>query len=383
MAHQQFNLKQIRKILKFSLENCSEKVKLPVCITGVHGIGKTEFVAEIAKENGFNLVVLHLAMQDICDLIGIPSKIDITLPDGTIDSIQTWSCPKWLHDANENYLKTGTPNIFFLDEYNRANRFVLSAMLPFLIEGVLHQHRIGPKDAVLAAANPSNDNYEVNEITDKALLNRMGHVIFNPTHTEYVKFLEKKNIDAVTLNVVKSNIEYTKVPSISLGYDVTPSRRSIFNVMSIIGKKNNEWIEENASCIIEAYLGESFRDTWILQYKNTEKNITLHMLQDFDNNKDYIVDIITTTIDGTITHRSDILSKTIDIIKSHISDMNENITHNDIEWMVKFFSIDIIPDDACSAVFLANPIIKKMIMKDIKINSMLVEFLSNKKIINI
>jgi hypothetical protein len=356
--------------------------KLPVCFWGIHGTGKTELVRQIAHDNGYNLVTLHLATQDICDLIGIPSRKVVDVGNGMTETIQEWSCPDWLFNAKKSYETTKKPNLFFLDEFNRGNRFVLAAMLPFLIDGVLHTHGIGPDDAVIAAANPANDKYEVSEIIDEALLNRLGHIVFSPTHEEYVNYLKSKKMDRTTLKVVANSPGYTKIAEFDLGFDVKPSRRSIFNVMSRVGTKSKGWIKEHASYVIEAYLGQAFRDEWLAEYQSKDESITLDMLRDFDNNAADIEAALVTTIDGETTHRTDILSKTQEIIKTFIADNKDKIGIEDVTWMIKFFSLKIIPDDTAAAVFMSNPIMKRAIMRDPKVNIALVNFLRKKKIIN-
>jgi len=384
MANQEMNIQQITEITKFSLE-ASTKFKLPVCYWGVHGTGKTELVKQIAQDLGYNLVVLHLAMQDICDLIGIPSKQEYKMPDGSIDTIQVWSCPQWLYNANKSFEETGKPNLFFLDEFNRGNRFVLSAMLPFLIEGVLHQHKIGPKDAVIAAANPANEKYEVNELTDEALLNRLGHIVFKPTHKEYVAYLKRTGMDKTTIKVVENQPAYTKIADFDLGFEVKPSRRSICNVMSLLGSKGRTWVAEHGSYVIEAYLGASFRDEWMAEFASRDESITLDMLENFDQNKQDIINAISTSVTEQgkkmAAHRTDILSKTLDIIKTHIKDIRDKIGAKDVTWMIKFFSIPIIPDDACAAVFMANPDMKRVMMRNTDVNILLTNFLHSKNII--
>jgi len=93
MADQDMTLNQCKEVVKFSLENSTEKVKLPVMLWGSHGVGKTEIVKQIAKEMGYNLVVLHLATQDIVDLVGIPTKTEIVkamgMEIGTISGSMT------------------------------------------------------------------------------------------------------------------------------------------------------------------------------------------------------------------------------------------------------------------------------------------------------
>lgn len=379
---QEMNRSQLIEVVKFSILNSNPTTKIPLAIWGIHGVGKTEMIKQIAEEIGYNVVPLHLAMQDICDLIGIPAKREIKNSDGSIiDTVQDWSCPAWLHDAVKNFEATGKPNLFFLDEFNRGNRIVLAAMLPFLIEGVLHTHRIGPKDAVIAACNPANDKYEVSEIIDEALLNRLGHICLRPTHDEYVSYLRSKGVDKTTIKVVANSPGYTKIPEFDLGFEVKPSRRSIFNVMSIVGKQPSAWIKKNGKHVIEAYLGTAFSDEWLSEYSNRDESISLDMLKDFDNNNKEIIAAITTEIEKEKTHRLDILSKTIEIIKTYINDRKDKIDVNDIKWMIKFFSIPIIPDDASAAVFMANKILKRKIMNDVEINILVTNFLKNKKIV--
>jgi hypothetical protein len=236
-------------------------------------------------------------------------------------------------------------------------------------------------DAVIAAANPPTEQYEVSEIIDEAMLNRLGHLCFKPTHTEYVDYLKRMHIDKTTLKVVANNPGFSKINDFELGFNITPSRRSIFNVMNLIGKKPKSWIKDHASYVIESYLGPAFRDVWLTEYSNKDESITLEMLMDFDANKADIEAALVTEIDGQKTHRTDILSKTIDIIKVFIKDNKDSITDKEIDWMIKFFSIKIIPDDACAAVFMSNPDMKLLIMKNAKINIKLTRFLRDKKII--
>ncbi len=359
--------------LSFAIECSNERVKLPLMVWGHHGVGKTEIVKQIAKDKGYNLVVLHLATQDIIDLIGRPVSENI---EGV--NVQKWSTPSWLHDALENTKKTGKPNIFFLDEFNRGPRLVLASMLPFLIEGILHTHKIGPNDAVLAAANPANENYEVNELTDKALLNRLGHIILRPTNGEYVEYLKNTGMDKWTIDVIKKNGEFAKIPEVELSFDVEPSRRSIVNVMSCIGKKPKKWVMDNASNVIEAYLGEEFKDKWLEAYSCGSKNITLEMIQDYENYKLDIEDALTTEIDGQKTVRIDILNKATELLKQYVED-NKGVTIKELEYMIKFFDTTIIPTEHSENFFATNKVIKES-MLDKDVNLVLGRFFDRKRI---
>lgn len=360
--------------IKFAVENSTEKVKLPLMLWGHHGIGKTEIVKQSAEELGYNLVVLHLATQDIIDLIGRP----ITKKSKCGTDVQEWATPSWLQNALDNTALTGKPNIFFLDEFNRGPRLVLASMLPFLIEGIMHTHKIGPKDAVIAAANPATEDYEVNELTDKALLDRLGHVILKPKNEEYIKYLANIGMDQWTKLIVKENPEFCKIPDVELSFEVTPSRRSIVNVMSVIGKKDKAWIKKNASTVIEAYLGEDFKNKWIEAYATGAKSITLDMIKNYSTYKEEIEEILTTTIEGQKTVRMDILTRCIDILKQHIED-NNTVSETDIDYIINFFDTEIIPVDSAESFFSTNKTIRNS-MLELPINIKLGEFLSRKKI---
>ena len=361
--------------IKFSIENASETTKLPVLLWGSHGVGKTEIVKQVAKEMDYNVTILHLATQDIIDLIGRPVTETV---DGV--EVQRWAVPSWLHDAKKLSEQNGKPTLFFLDEFNRGPRLVLAAMLPFLIEGILHTHKIGPKDAVIAAANPANENYEVNELTDKALLNRLGHIVLSPTVSEYIEYLRHIGMDNVTIDVIKKNNEFAKIPEIELAFEVEPSRRSIVNIMSKIGKKPKKWIADNAPKIIETYLGESFALKWCEAYAVGDKSITLDMIQAYDAYKSDIEEALTTTIDGRRTVRIDILTKATDLLKQHIQD-NAGVTIKDLSYMIKFFETPIIPTEHCENFFTTNKHIRDSMLSP-DVNLELGKFFDKKKILN-
>jgi len=384
MPVQVFSCNQIDDIVKFSLDSSKGAYKLPLALWGLAGVGKTEFVGSLAEKYGYNLVVLHLATQgDICDLIGMPRTVEEKDPVSgkTISATQFWSCPEWLAKALEQTKQTGKPNLFFLDEFNRGNRLVLNAMLPFLIEGKLHSHKVNQQDAIICAMNPPTDAYEVNSISDAALLNRVGHCIFKPTNAEYIAFLKKTGMDAVTLNVLSKNTDFMKISDFTLDFEIVPTRRSIDHVMKIVGKRGKDWIKKAGSNVIEAYLGDKFRDEWISEFNKKGADITIDMLIDYDNNAEYITQVLTTQIDGTKTERIDILSKLIEAIKAWVDDNKDTLTIKDIQWMFKFFDNPIVPGDSCASIFKGHKVFKDKVKTSEEFNAQVCDFLIKKGIL--
>lgn len=372
MSKQEVSAAQLKDCIKFAIENSEEK-RLPFCIWGSHGIGKTEIVSQVAKEMKYNLVVVHLSTQDITDLIGIPFQKD---------GVQCWSTPKWLHDAKQSFESSGIPNLFFLDEMNRGHQIVLKAMLPFLLDGTLHLHCIGSKDCVIAACNPPTDDYEVNEINDKALLDRLGHVVFKPTRDEYLKYCHSKNIDNATMSVLRGNAKFTSIPKNELGFEISPSRRAIFNVMSVVGQKDKTWVKNRASHIIECYLGSEFRDLWLSEYVKNDNDVDIDALQNISKNKDFILEKITKTIDGLKTCAVDTVEKLTNNIKMFIEEKSDSLTKTDLTWIVEFYSLPIIPEEFPTSVIVNNEHIFRLIIKDKYANKLLGDFLKKRKILS-
>jgi hypothetical protein len=372
MAAQEMNLSQTVECIKFSVEASKRGIKLPLMLWGEHGIGKTQTVYQFAEQNNYNVVVLHLATQDIADLIGIPREIN----GNTV-----WAAPDWLYKAKENSEKTGKPNLFFLDEFSRGHRMVLAAMLPFLIEGKLHTHKIGLNDAVIAAANPPTENYDVQDLNDEALLDRLGHIIYRPTSKEYIDYMVKQGHDKATINILKKNPNWAKIRQFSLPFEVKPSRRSIDYVMRYIQGKGHKWIKKHAPYVIEAYLGTSFMEEWVAEYTKSDDSITLDMIMDYDNYESDITAALTTEIDGVKTHRLDILQKANETIKIWINENKDTITVNDLNWMIKFLNNPMVPGEAAASILMANKVIKAKILEDVDFNRECVGFLREKKII--
>lgn len=380
MAAQEMSRAQVVDCLKFSIEN-SAKTKLPIAIWGLHGTSKTQTVKDVAEQLNMNLVVLHLATQDVADLIGIPRDMEIKDAKGNVvDKVTIWSCPDWLHNALEQGKKTGKKNLLFLDEMNRGSRMVLAAMLPFLIEGTLHTHKIGEGDAVVCAMNPPTEDYEVNDIIDKATLDRLGHVIMRPTATEYINYLKETGMDKTTLSVLKEDQSWIKIPEFELNFEVKPSRRKIDYVMRILGKKGKGWVKDHASHILEAYLGSNFRDVWLEHFNRQSETITIEMLQDYQNNKEEITNALKTQIDGQTTTRMDLLTKAVGLIKQYIDDKKDNLNIKDAQWMMDFLSNPLVEDEYCATIFEANKHIRSKMLNDLDFNVKVGNFLREKQI---
>lgn len=144
------------------------QVPLTPCLVGSMGIGKSQIVAQVAKELGISLIDLRLAQMETGDLVGIPYlKGNKTF----------WGQPGW-------WPEEGTSGILLLDEINRAPNDVRQAVFQLILadsrgQRKFHTHVLPKGWAVIAAMNPDNGEYQV-ETLDKAMARRFIMLTVQP-----------------------------------------------------------------------------------------------------------------------------------------------------------------------------------------------------------
>lgn len=158
------NPEQIRRALKlcWKATNLAKqmglKLRVPVCIVGDTGCGKTEIVTDFYEEMRkkmenrkdkknvvdlkLNIMILSMVPQE--DIGGIP-----TVKDGKI----VHSMMKCLPFDSEEWA------INFLDEFDRASPETQNAALQLLLGGSFHGHILSPNSYSICAMNGTADIY--------------------------------------------------------------------------------------------------------------------------------------------------------------------------------------------------------------------------------
>lgn len=174
------NITEIKKVLPYLI-----KAQITPCLIGRHGSGKSQVVEQFAKENGYDTVVsIRLGqLQDPGDLTGLPEFVDIKTKDGTVLKATEFIPPTF-------FPRNGEKVVVFLDEYNRCPPQLLQSVFQ-LIE---KEHKIGtytlPEGcAVILASNPPTDDYTVTDLQDKALMDRMLPIKFEPSNEEFFSYM--------------------------------------------------------------------------------------------------------------------------------------------------------------------------------------------------
>jgi len=144
---------------------------VPICIWGLHGIGKTSLVQDYAREHGWKFAYCAPAQfEEMGDLHGLPTRID---PDPNIqgDEYTTFLPPDWVPTEEG-------PGILLLDDINRADDRILRGLMQLFQNFEMFSWSLPPKWQIVATANPEGGDYSVTPMDD-AMLTRMMHVTMN------------------------------------------------------------------------------------------------------------------------------------------------------------------------------------------------------------
>jgi hypothetical protein len=135
----------------------------PVFIWGPPGVGKSDGVAQIAKDMKLELRDVRLSLLDPIDLKGFP----------VVDAVKKQM--KWLP---ADFLPTKGKGLLFLDEMNSAPMAVQGAAYQLVLNRKIGDYKLPDGWAVLAAGNRSGDRAIVHAMPS-ALANRFVHLDYD------------------------------------------------------------------------------------------------------------------------------------------------------------------------------------------------------------
>jgi hypothetical protein len=129
-------------------------------IWGAVGVGKSELVAGMAKEEKIGLIDFRMAMRDPTDIKGFP------MPDAK---------KKTMVFYRDDELPTSGEGILFLDELNSAMPATQAAGMQLTLTGRIGDYTLPPGWSIVAAGNRETDRSIVNRMP-AALSNRFIHI---------------------------------------------------------------------------------------------------------------------------------------------------------------------------------------------------------------
>lgn len=190
-----------------------------VCLCGSTGVGKTDMITQLGEEFGKKVIILNSAIQSTEDLIGYPYR------EG---DVMRWAKPEWFPEETESGC------ILFIDEINRAEKQVINALMPMLLNGELHSHKLPKGTWVATAINPDTEDYDmVNGFEDKAIWSRLCIIEVKPDFDEWKKWLiqngkyEKRIVDKMKEMLRKTEMDLPENTQ-------TPNNRSCTKCLDVL-----------------------------------------------------------------------------------------------------------------------------------------------------
>lgn len=328
--------------------------KTPICIWGRHGIGKTEIVESIAKENGFLFSYIAPAQfEEMGDLVGMPS----------IENGRTvFKSPEWVPTQEG-------PGILLIDDVNRADERILRGIMQLLQNFELVSWKLPPLWQIVLTANPDGGDYSVTPLDD-AMLTRMLHISMEFDVKEWAKWAEKTKIDYRGINFV------LLYPEIVTGNRTTPrtlvqffetikSIENLYENLALVRLLADACLDENTVTAFISFvnnnLGELIKPEEILTAKNFAKEV-LDPLKNVVLKDPIRVDIIATLCTRLVNY----------LVIHKITPSKEQL-----ENLKSFIKIDFIPNDirltmaqdlvssgnSALKVIMGDPIIAQLLLK--------------------
>ncbi len=326
----------------------------PVCIWGMHGIGKTEVVRGLARDLGAPLVYVAPAQfEEMGDLIGMPRIVGDTT---------AFAPPSWVPTQPG-------PGILLLDDVNRADDRILRGTMQLLQYYELVSWQLPPQWLIVLTANPDGGDYSVTPMDD-AMLNRMLHVTMEFSPTVWAKWAEQAGVDTRGIYFVLS------YPELVNGRRTTP--RSLVQFFDLIAPLD----DLEAQLPLVKLLGESCLDAeTVSAFVNF-----IHLKLDQLPSPEEILD--TTDMaqmeqriqrlvrgDGQV-QRLDILSIIIARLNSHLQNRNTPLDAAKMERLGDFILLDFIPNDL--RLSMAQELVQLPHLKGLYANARIAELLLRK-----
>ncbi len=152
-------------------------IQQPVFIWGAPGIGKSQVVAQAARQASLELTDVRAVLLDPVDLRGLP-HIDR-------HNRACWSPP--------DFLPVEGRGLLFLDELNAAPPLVQAACYQLVLDRRLGEYRLPDGWCIVAAGNRETDR-AVTHRMPSALANRFVHLNFDVDPGQWVDWAEENGL---------------------------------------------------------------------------------------------------------------------------------------------------------------------------------------------
>lgn len=177
---------------------------VPICVWGVHGIGKTAIVQQVCEQRGWRFgYVAPAQFEEMGDLHGLP------VLDSAEDGPRTrFAAPDWVPRGRG-------PGVLLFDDLNRADDRILRGVMQLFQTGRMFSWELPAGWQIVATANPEGGSYSVTSMDD-AMLTRMLHLTLELDVTEWAEWARGRGVDRRGIGFVQA------YPEVVTGRRTTP-----------------------------------------------------------------------------------------------------------------------------------------------------------------
>ncbi|MFC4678120.1 ATP-binding protein [Desulfovibrio legallii] len=155
-------------------------IRQPAFLWGPPGVGKSQVVAQVARQNGLALRDIRAVLLDPVDLRGLPRI--------SADGRSVWCPPAFLPGPADP-----ERGIVFLDELNAAPPLVQAACYQLVLDRAIGEYRLPDGWSIVAAGNREGDRAVAYRMPS-ALANRMVHLDFTPDLEDWLGWAQGAGI---------------------------------------------------------------------------------------------------------------------------------------------------------------------------------------------
>ncbi len=324
----------VEQLLVHAIERLrhSEERPTPICIWGLHGIGKTELVRDVAQRYGCQLVYLAPAQfEEMGDLVGMPQVVR----DESGQMVTRFAPPEWVPR------KPG-PGILLLDDVNRADDRILRGIMQLFQNYGLVSWTLPPRWLIVCTANPDGGDYSVTTL-DEAMLTRMLHITMTFDPKAWVQWAERNHIDLRGIHFVLA------YPELINGRRTTPrSLVQFFNSLRPIAdlREHIHLVSLLAEAALDAETAQAFITFVQLHLDQLPSPEDILETADFSAVERRIAQL---TQEGH-TKRLDILSVLATRLSSHVLGRKVLLSEAELANLKAFLSMPILPNDLRLAI---------------------------------
>lgn len=319
----------VTALLEHALDSMAQSAErpTPVCIWGLHGIGKTELVRDLALARGCDFVYIAPAQfEEMGDLLGMP-KIST---DTALGEVTRFVAPEWVP-------RRPGPGILLLDDVNRADDRILRGIMQLFQNYELVSWALPPQWLIVCTANPDGGDYSVTTL-DEAMLTRMLHVTMEFDAQTWARWAERNTIDPRGINFVLT------YPELVSGRRTTP--RSLVQFFNSLRTLDD--LREHLGLV--RLLGDAALDPETTQAFIAFVHLNLDRLptpEDILAAEDF--DAIARRLDRLVhegdTKRLDVLSVVVTRLSNHLLVRPAEPTEAELNNLKRFLLLDLLPND--------------------------------------